>query len=209
MRLRSSQGHDTRTRVSANLPGSESTTTVKADMASTDNITLEQLRPGEGRPRSTDSNNSLGEQVVHTDSVQDIPWQPSRSYQCALLLAGFTMIFHVIGLNSIYGIFQVCRPLHIPETALLTPNRFQEFYTSPSTNIKGAQGQDALVSLVGTLGTCLTWSGSIFVNPLVARAKYVQPIMLIGLVIMSLGICLASFSTKVRTWVLSSLRYIT
>lgn len=74
----------------------------------------------------------------------------------------------------------------------------KEFYTSSSTNIKDAQGQDALVSLVGTIGTGLTWSGSIFVNPLIARTKHVQLIMLSGVFIMSLGIFLASFSTMVR-----------
>lgn len=87
------------------------------------------------------------------------------------------MIFHVIGINSIYGIFQ-------------------EFYTSPASNIKGAQGEDALVSLVGTIGTGLTWSGSIFVNPLIARTQRVHFIMLSGVFVMSLGIFLASFSTE-------------
>ncbi|KIP03451.1 hypothetical protein PHLGIDRAFT_110846 [Phlebiopsis gigantea 11061_1 CR5-6] len=104
-------------------------------------------------------------------------WRPSRQYQAILLLAGFTMIFHVIGINSIYGIFQ-------------------EFYTSSSTNIEDARGQDALVSLVGTIGTGLTWSGSIYANPLFARAKSVQPIMLAGVFIMSMGIVLASFSSR-------------
>ena len=73
----------------------------------------------------------------------------------------------------------------------------QEFYTSSSTNIKDASGQDALVSLVGTIGTGLTWSGSIYANSLFARAKSVQLIMLAGVFIMSMGIFLASFSSKV------------
>lgn len=33
--------------------------------------------------------------------------RPSRRYQVALLLAGFSMIFQVFGLNSVYGVFQV------------------------------------------------------------------------------------------------------
>ncbi|KAI0697283.1 MFS general substrate transporter [Cytidiella melzeri] len=101
----------------------------------------------------------------------------TRAYQTLLLAAGFGMIFQVIGINSIYGIFQ-------------------EYYTSDASNITDAQGQDALVSLVGTVGTCLTWSGSIFVNPLIARTKHIQIVMLSGVLIMSLGIVLASFSTK-------------
>ncbi|KIP03457.1 hypothetical protein PHLGIDRAFT_121576 [Phlebiopsis gigantea 11061_1 CR5-6] len=60
------------------------------------------------------------------------------------------MTFHVIRINSIYCIFQ-------------------EFYTSSSTNIDDARGQDALVSLVGTIGTGLTWSGSIYASPLFGR----------------------------------------
>ncbi|KAI0338248.1 monocarboxylate transporter [Trametopsis cervina] len=87
------------------------------------------------------------------------------------------MIFQVIGVNSIYGIFQ-------------------EFYTSDASNIVDAKDQDALVSFVGTLGTGLTWSGSIFVNPLIARVKHIQLVMISGVLTMSLGILLASFSTK-------------
>jgi MFS family permease len=52
---------------------------------------------------------------------------------------------------------------------------------------------------VGTIGLGLIWSGSIVVNPLIARTKHVQLIMLAGVSIMSLGIFLASFSTKVRS----------
>ncbi|KAF8890076.1 major facilitator superfamily domain-containing protein [Infundibulicybe gibba] len=96
------------------------------------------------------------------------PSRPTRGYQALLLLSGFFMTFHVIGINSVFGIFQ-------------------ELYTSPNSNIRGAQRQDALVSLVGTIGSGLTWSGSIFEN--------VKIITLAGVVIMSLGLLLASFST--------------
>ncbi|EJD03008.1 monocarboxylate transporter [Fomitiporia mediterranea MF3/22] len=82
-----------------------------------------------------------------------------------------------MGINSIYGVFQ-------------------EFYTSPETNIVDAQGQDALVSLVGTLGYGLTWGGGIFVNPLIVRVKNLKIITLTGTTVMSLGLILASFSTR-------------
>lgn len=38
--------------------------------------------------------------------------RPTKRYQALLLLSGFTMIFQVIGINSIYGVFQVrvCSP---------------------------------------------------------------------------------------------------
>ena len=35
------------------------------------------------------------------------PTQPTRSYQSLLILAGVVMTFHVFGINSIYGLFQV------------------------------------------------------------------------------------------------------
>ncbi|KAK7043104.1 hypothetical protein VNI00_008458 [Paramarasmius palmivorus] len=103
--------------------------------------------------------------------------QPTRRYQALLLLGGFFMAFHVIGINSTYG-------------------TFQEYYTSSRTNIKDAQGQDALVSFVGTIGTGLTWSGSIFVNPLMARLENIKLVALLGAFVMSLGLVLASFSTR-------------
>ena len=58
-------------------------------------------------------------------------------------------------------------------------------------------GQDALVSLVGTIGAGLTWAGSIFVNPWMARIQDVRIITLLGVILTSLGILLASFNTKV------------
>jgi hypothetical protein len=87
------------------------------------------------------------------------------------------MIFNVIGLNSSYGIFQ-------------------EYYTSSQSHLKGSQN-DALVSLVGSIGSGLTWSGGIIVSPLMSRVQHVQYITLSGVVIMSLGLFLASWSTEV------------
>ncbi|EKM54904.1 uncharacterized protein PHACADRAFT_197337 [Phanerochaete carnosa HHB-10118-sp] len=154
-------------------------------MAATEDITLQELhvssqhRLEEHAGQANLEDTMQGKEHKPSEPLHDEQeeWMPSRKYQTALLAAGFAMTFHVIGINSIYGIFQ-------------------EFYTSPATNIKGTQGQDALVSLVGTIGTGLTWSGSIFVNPLITRVKHIQWIMLSGVLIMSLGIFLASFSTE-------------
>ncbi|KAL5523803.1 hypothetical protein ACEPAG_7976 [Sanghuangporus baumii] len=101
----------------------------------------------------------------------------TRRYQRMLLISGFVMIFQVIGINSIYGVFQ-------------------EYYTSSETNIVDAHGQDALISLVGTLGYGLTWEGGIFVNPLIVRVKNLKLITFSGTFIMSGSLVLASFSTK-------------
>ncbi|KAJ7573617.1 MFS general substrate transporter [Mycena floridula] len=103
--------------------------------------------------------------------------RPSRRYQALLLASGFLMTFHVIGINQTFGIFQ-------------------EYYTSSQSHIKGAQQQDALVSLVGTIGSGLTWSGSIFVNPLIARTENIKLVTIAGTFIMSLGLILASFCTQ-------------
>ncbi|KAJ7697446.1 major facilitator superfamily domain-containing protein [Mycena rosella] len=101
----------------------------------------------------------------------------TKRYQALLLFAGFMMIFHIIGINSVFGIFQ-------------------DFYTSPESNIPGARGNDAVVSLVGTLGSGLTWSGGIFVNPLIARVESVKLITFAGVLIMSLGLFLASYCSS-------------
>ncbi|EIW81101.1 MFS general substrate transporter [Coniophora puteana RWD-64-598 SS2] len=101
------------------------------------------------------------------------------------------MIFQVIGLNTIYGVFQAStwKPLNLLAA-------FQDFYTSQESNIPGAIGQDALVSLAGAVGAGLTWSGSIFVNPLMTRVKDVRIITVAGAFIMCFGLFFASFNTK-------------
>ncbi|KAI9066472.1 MFS general substrate transporter [Trametes sanguinea] len=136
------------------------------------------------RNLSSVANSSRNGEAGHTDDLgsaasepTSATSEPSKSYQCLLVFAGFMMTFHVIGINSIYGLFQ-------------------EFYTSSETNITGAQGQDALVSLVGTIGSGLTWSGSIFVNPMIRRFDNVKLISMAGAFIMSLGIFTASFCTQ-------------
>ncbi len=63
----------------------------------------------------------------------------------------------------------------------------------------------ALLAFVGTLGAGLTWGGSIFVNPLLARVEEKmflglegrRCVTLSGVVLMSLGFGLASVSTRI------------
>ncbi|KAI0066396.1 monocarboxylate transporter [Artomyces pyxidatus] len=109
------------------------------------------------------------------DAVENM--RPTRTYQALLLLSGFMMTFQTIGINQCYGIFQ-------------------EFYTSSESNISSGPGNEALVSLVGTIGSGLTWSGSIFVSPLISVVPNLKVITLTGVLIMSLGIILASFSSE-------------
>ena len=81
----------------------------------------------------------------------------------------------------------------------------QEFYTSSESNIVDAQGKDAIVSLIGTLGYGLTWGGGIFINPIIVRVRNLKIITLTGAFVMSLGLILASFSTKVFIDIMTSL----
>ncbi|KAJ7221791.1 major facilitator superfamily domain-containing protein [Mycena haematopus] len=118
---------------------------------------------------------------IHSPSEISEPtsenYSPSRRYQILLLLSGFMMIFQIIGINGVFGIFK-------------------DFYTSEQSTIPSARGNDAVVALVGTIGSGLTWSGGVFVNPLLARIESVKLITFAGAAIMSLGLLLASFSSS-------------
>ena len=58
------------------------------------------------RPRSQVVDESSVSITRNTETVEE-PWKPTRTHQALLLAAGFGMIFQTIGINSIYGIFQV------------------------------------------------------------------------------------------------------
>ncbi|KAI0308322.1 MFS general substrate transporter [Multifurca ochricompacta] len=117
---------------------------------------------------------------IWTESTVDSP-HPTRSYQVALLFAGFMATFQTIGTNQTYGIFQASPP---------------EFYTSPGSNIVDGPGQYAMAALVGTIGGGLTWSGSIFVSLIISSGCDLRLMCLAGAALMSMGLILASFATK-------------
>ncbi|TFL01978.1 major facilitator superfamily domain-containing protein [Pterulicium gracile] len=128
------------------------------------------------RPTST---RSLTSNAIVTSQNQTLGQKKQhKRYQMILVACGFFMVFNVIGINWSYGIFQ-------------------EYYTSSQTHIKGTEGQDALVSLIGSIGAGLTWSGGIIAGPIMARAKHVQWVTLFGVVTMSVGLMLVSICTKV------------
>jgi hypothetical protein len=55
-------------------------------------------------------NNTAHDTPATTASNETLPYyseRPSRQYQTLLLISGFLMIFHVIGIGQVYGIFQV------------------------------------------------------------------------------------------------------
>ncbi|KAF9498835.1 hypothetical protein BDN71DRAFT_1493794 [Pleurotus eryngii] len=104
---------------------------------------------------------SLNHGEYQESAVVQAAERPTKQYQILLLLSGFFVTCHVNGIDSVYGIFR-------------------EFYTLEETNVVDARGQDTLVALVGTIGSGLTWSGSIFVNPLMARIDNVRMAVLYG-----------------------------
>lgn len=65
---------------------------------------------------------------------------------------------------------------------------------------KSTGNEGALVAFVGTLGSGLTWAGSIVVNPLMTRlgTRGTRYICIMGVVCMSLGFGLASVCQEVR-----------
>ena len=106
----------------------------------------------------------------------------TRNRQILVLISGFLTICITIGFDQSYGVFQ-------------------NYYISPTqTMLAKSTGNDgALVAFIGTLGYGLTWSGSIFVNPVTARlgVQGNRGLGILGALFMSLGFLLASFSTQV------------
>ncbi|MCJ1444250.1 MAG: hypothetical protein MMC23_004751 [Stictis urceolatum] len=96
--------------------------------------------------------------------------------QLLVLLSGFTAVLVTIGPNLSYGVFQ-------------------SHYTSPSSPLPPPEQQStALIALVGTLGAGLTWGGSIFISPLLSRARHPSHLPLLGSLLSSLSFLLASFA---------------
>jgi MFS family permease len=87
------------------------------------------------------------------------------------------------GINQAYGVFQSYYTNAITVSGnVLTPSQSQN---------------SALVAFVGTLATGLTWGGSVFVNPLMARTSDLHIIAGAGALLMAAGYALASLSTSI------------
>ncbi len=105
----------------------------------------------------------------------------SRQSQSSILICAFFDVFITIGLNQAYGVFLTyyLDPANNKREAFLPPNQLKS---------------KTLLAFVGTLASGLTWGGSIFVNPLMARTKDPRKITLAGAAFIGLGYVLASFS---------------
>ena len=71
-----------------------------------DGLTLRTFSSTTGHSGGLDRNVSEP-QVERIANVPVPEEEPTRTYQCLLVLAGFNMTFHVFGINTLYSIFQV------------------------------------------------------------------------------------------------------
>ena len=79
-----------------------------------DALVLRTFRSHSGQPENaTSATSASGRSLEETETPPTE--QASRTYQCLLVFAGFMMTFHVIGINSIYGLFQVRRRLLVAQ----------------------------------------------------------------------------------------------
>jgi hypothetical protein len=95
-------------------------------------------------------------------------------------------VFVTIGLNQAYGVFL---------NYYLTDGSSEKDPFLPKSEVSSK----AMLAFVGTLAAGLTWGGSIFVNPIMARSKDPRRITGAGAVLIGAGYVLASFCHKVST----------
>lgn len=84
------------------------------NLSSQSHTTPPPLAASEGINATSESIPQAGTNIAVEEADEPIPpenaaedMRPTRRYQALLLLAGFMMIFQVIGINQTYGIFQV------------------------------------------------------------------------------------------------------
>ena len=160
--------------------------------------------------RMPDSRSSGSDSRPRSDDDASAPLPPpvSGKQQASVLLSAFLAICLTIGYNQSYGVFQ---EYYLSEgQTLLRP--------APSAS---PSPPTAVLAFVGTFGSGLTWAGSVFVNPLVSRIEYIatiprsrrgslswwqrrilsrmspRTVTISGVVLMSFGFTLASFSTQI------------
>ncbi len=149
------------------------TTSVRTTLDGRDSIEL----------RGGDDESGL-ERMVTPTNAQPAMRPVSRKRQTSILLCAFFDVFVTIGLNQAYGVFL-------------------NYYLTDGSSAKDPflskheVSSKAMVAFVGTLGAGLTWGGSIFVNPMMARSKDPRWITGAGALLIGLGYVLASFCHKV------------
>lgn len=141
------------------------------------------LQAGSGHDVDADDESGL-ESIVTPANAQPAMRPVSRKRQMSVLICAFLDVFITIGLNQAYGVFL---------------NYYVTDGSSPKDPFlpKSEVSSKAMVAFVGTLAAGLTWGGSIFVNPIMARSKDPRWITGSGAVMIGAGYVLASFCHKV------------
>ncbi|KAK5303419.1 hypothetical protein LTR99_005181 [Exophiala xenobiotica] len=124
------------------------------------------------------------EQSLPPENAQPAMRPVSRKRQTSILLCAFMDVFVTIGLNQAYGVFL---------NYYLTDGSSEKDPFLPKSEVSSK----AMLAFVGTLAAGLTWGGSIFVNPIMARSKDPRRITGAGAVLIGAGYVLASFCHKV------------
>jgi len=153
-------------------------------MATTTGLELEHRASTTVSEHYSDSELATG-RLTTPEDAQSAMLPVSRRRQLSILLCSFFDVFVTIGLNQAYGVFLT----YYLEDA----NNSKDPFLRPS-DVKSK----ALVAFVGTLAAGLTWGGSIFVNPIMARTKDPRKITLAGAILIGMGYILASFCNRVR-----------
>ncbi|KIX02085.1 uncharacterized protein Z518_08024 [Rhinocladiella mackenziei CBS 650.93] len=124
------------------------------------------------------------ERVVTPRNAQPAMRPVSRKRQTSILFCAFFDVFITIGFNQAYGVFL-------------------NYYLADGSSAKdpflpkSEVSNKAMMAFVGTLAAGLTWGGSIFVNPIMARSKDPRWITGTGAVFVGAGYILASFCHRV------------
>lgn len=119
--------------------------------------------------------------ALELDRSDETEQRREKVHAACMLIGGFFAFFTVFGLSFTYGIFY-------------------EFYLTPAGPLYGED--PSKVAMVGTLTTAITYSFSIL-QPVLRRYVSFKMLMVLGSVLFSLGLFLASVSTTVWEFALT------
>ena len=152
-------------------------------IANHDTATIELRQPRRLSLASEDDESAV-ERLTPPENAQPALRPVTRRRQLTVLIGAFFAVFLTIGINQSYGVY------------------LAYYLTTGSSDVdpflsRSETANKAMLAFVGTLGAGLTWGGSIFVNPIMARTKDLRKITAVGAVLIAAGYILASFCDKV------------
>lgn len=161
----------------------------RAGPSNSSETTIETIAPRQsiqlvGRDDDDDDDLSSLERIITPSNAQVAMRPVTRKQQTSILICAFFDVFVTIGLNQAYGVFL---------SYYLSEGSSEKDPFLPKSEVSSK----AMVAFVGTMAAGLTWGGSIFVNPIMARTKDPRYITGAGAILVGLGYVLASFSHRV------------